>query len=450
MIFKNFRLLAVLYAVGWAACLSAAVSLFLTTDFIFLPVILILVSLGFLILLISLAESNNRRMKRFFEAISFDDFSLSFTSSFRGRSFDDLNKSFNEVVQRFRDNRIEKEEHYQYLLTIVEHISIGIIVFNRSGKVDLVNNALRRMLRIPALQNISELKGIDEAFGKMVQELKGGENGLSKIFLGNELMRLSIYATEFRMRGEEYMLVSIQNIHGELEENEIESWQKLTRVLTHEIMNSITPIVSLAGSMRGLIETGNTLQQEDIRLGAEEAAEMKEALQAIENRSAGLLRFVDIYRNLTRIPRPGFRHIPVRDLFNRAGSLLQRDLDQQGIRFETQVFPENLMVTADPDLVEQVLINLILNAAYALRETRSPAISMTAFAEGSSVYLQVSDNGPGIPSDLMDKIFIPFFTSKKDGSGIGLSLARQIMHLHKGTIYVRSTPGESTTFTLVF
>jgi nitrogen fixation/metabolism regulation signal transduction histidine kinase len=433
-----------------AASICGAVLLFVYTHYYFLPALFCLLVVAQTLLLIRFLENNNRRLQRFFDAINYSDFTLGFSPSQRGRSFDELNQRFNEVVAHFKANRIEKEEHYHYLQTVVEHISVGIIVFRRNGDVDLVNNAFKKILHLAGISHVKDLEKTSVGLGETLLALNSGESCLRKMFLGNELLNLSIYATEFRMRGEEYMLVSIQDIHDELEETEIESWQKLTRVLTHEIMNSITPIASLASSMKGLIsrEDGSYKTLEEME--PEQIVSLQDALQTIEKRSAGLLRFVDVYRNLTRIPKPGFRHFPVRDLFNRVGSLLQHDLDQYGIRLESRIFPEQLMLTADPDLIEQVLINLVLNSVYALKETRSPYINLTAFTEGGAVYILVSDNGRGITEDLIDKIFVPFFTSRKDGSGVGLSLARQIMHLHKGSIYVRSRPGEETVFTLAF
>jgi signal transduction histidine kinase len=269
----------------------------------------------------------------------------------------------------------------------------------------------------------------------------------------DNLMQLAVYATEFRMRGEEFVLVSFQNITSELDEKEIESWQNLIRVLTHEIMNSITPISSLAATVEDILfdDQPESAQAKLKELDEDDIESVNEALVTIRNRSQGLLTFVENYRNLTRIPRPNFRYFAVKELFERAHVLLKPKMDKYGIVCTRKMFPEDLMITADPDLIDQVFINLLLNAIDAVKETENPLIEVVAsLNEGDKVTIDFVDNGMGIKPDILDKIFMPFFTSKKEGSGIGLSLSRQIMHLHKGSITVKSKPGEGAIFRLNF
>jgi signal transduction histidine kinase len=281
--------------------------------------------------------------------------------------------------------------------------------------------------------------------------MKAGEKQLIKLVVEDELQQLSVYATEFRMRGEEFLLVSLQNISSELEEKEIESWQKLIRVLTHEIMNSITPISSLASTVQDILIEESDENFKIRELDEDDVESIQQALSTISSRSQGLLTFVETYRNLTRIPRPNFRYFKVRELFDRAHVLLKPKMDKYGIVCNARLFPEELMITADPDLIDQVVINLLLNAIDAVKETLQPEIAVTASINASGrVSIDFADNGSGIKPDILDKVFMPFFTSKKEGSGIGLSLSRQIMHLHKGTISVKSRPGEGAVFTLVF
>jgi len=254
------------------------------------------------------------------------------------------------------------------------------------------------------------------------------------------------------MRGEEYVLVSFQDIHPELEQKEIESWQKLIRVLTHEIMNSITPISSLTETVDGILESHVTdeLSEEDIK---DDMENVRQAITTIGNRSKGLLNFVEIYRNLTRIPKPNFRHFYVQDMFDRAFELLAPKFDERDIQTMIKVFPKDLKVLADPDLIDQVLINLLLNAIDAVsnENVSNPKITIVASVNlNNRTTIEIADNGQGIKQDILDKIFMPFFTSKKKGSGIGLSLSRQIMQMHKGSISVRSKQGEGAIFTMVF
>jgi len=385
------------------------------------------------------------------ESIRHADFAATYTDKGLGKSFEDLSQELNQIVGEFKKNRAEKEEHFNYLLTVVQHVSIGIIVFRRDGKVDVFNNAIKKLLRVNHLRNIHELAEIKDDFADTLLKMKAGDKLLVKMFMEDELIQLSINATEFRMRGEEYVLVSLQNIHPELEEKEIESWQKLIRVLTHEIMNSITPISSLAATIQEMLTDPETDKINVENLSAEDLESIHSAMSTIETRSRGLLNFVEIYRNLTRIPKPNFRYFAVKEAFNRAHELLRPKLDKFEVRCSCKVFPEDLMLLADPDLVDQVIINLMLNAIDAVKEQPDPQISIVASTNlNNRITIDFADNGTGITPDLMDKIFMPFFTSKKEGSGIGLSLSRQIMQMHKGAISVKSKPAEGTVFTLTF
>jgi nitrogen fixation/metabolism regulation signal transduction histidine kinase len=401
--------------------------------------------------LIHYTERTNRKLTQFLESVRHSDFSTSFYDKDLGRSFEGLNRAFNEVIREFRKNRAEKEEHYNYLLTVVQHVSIGIIAFRKDGKVDIFNNAIKRLLRVNNLKHINDLANVKASLPDALLKMRAGDKQLIKIVVDNELLQLSVYATEFRMRGEEFLLVSLQNISAELEEKEIDSWQKLIRVLTHEIMNSITPISSLASTVREMLldeeeENLNLKQLDD-----DDIDSIEQALTTIQTRSQGLLNFVETYRNLTRIPRPNFRYFAVKELFERVHILLKPKMEKYSIACQPRVFPEDLMITADPDLIEQVFINLLLNAIHAVQENENPIITLTASPNSNGrVSIEFADNGYGIKPDILDKIFMPFFTSKKDGSGIGLSLSRQIMHLHKGTITVKSVPGEGSVFTLTF
>jgi two-component system, NtrC family, nitrogen regulation sensor histidine kinase NtrY len=403
------------------------------------------------IMLIRYVERTNRKLTRFFESIRYADFSSSFSDPGLGKSFEDLSREFNQVIEAFRKYRTEKEEHYNYLQTVIQHVSIGILVYKRDGKVEVFNQAMSRILRIRNIRFVQDLSKIKEELPSAIMGLKAGDSTLFKVFTGDELLQLSMTATEFRMHGEDFTLVSIQNISAELDEKEIESWQKMIRVLTHEIMNSITPITSLASTVHEM-----TVRQEDGKikmnmLDDEDLESFDSAITTIQNRSKGLLNFVEIYRDLTRIPKPNFRYFRVQELFDRCHQLFKPKLDELGITCNSKVFPPDLMITADPDLIDQVVINLMLNAIDAVREVENAKINVVATVNNSNrVVIDFQDNGTGIKPDIMDKIFMPFFTSKKHGNGIGLSLSRQIMHLHKGTILVKSKPEEGTVFTLVF
>jgi len=451
MAYKNFRLLVILRIL--LICVSVFLLVYLvgqsrhTVTSVIIGMVIILQIFD----LIRFVERTNKKLTQFLESIRHSDFSSSFTDHGRGKSFEKLNTAFNDVISEFKNTRAEKEEHFNYLQTVVQHVSIGIIAFRRDGKVDIFNNSIKNLLHINTLKNIRDLKSIQEDLPEMLLSMQAGDRRLIKLYINDELLQLSVYATEFRMRGEDFILTSIQNISSELEEKEIESWQKLIRVLTHEIMNSITPISSLASTVIQMLIDKSDDDLKINPLDADDIEGIENALNTIQGRSQGLLNFVEIYRNLTRIPKPNFRYFPVSEMFERCHQLLKPKFTSLSIACSNRINPENLMLTADPDLVDQVMINLMLNAIDAVKDKEDAFISVSAFTNNSGkVVIELSDNGYGIKPDILDKIFMPFFTSKKEGSGIGLSLSRQIMHLHKGSIGVKSKPNEGTTFTLTF
>ncbi len=430
--------------------LVALISIIQKPEFIISSIILSLAIILQIAALVRYVERTNRKLSVFFDSIRHSDFSSSFSDKGLGKSFDELNRAFNEVIAEFQKTRAAKEEHFNYLQTVVQHVSNAIIVYKKDGSVNMVNNAFKRMFRASNLRYIDELEKVDANLSELLQNIRAGDSELLKVFHDNELLQLSIRATEFRMQGDDFVLVSLQNIHTELEAKEMDSWQKLIRVLTHEIMNSITPIVSLSSTVKGLLidEESVMLRKE---IDEEDIESAQSALNTIEKRSQGLLNFVQVYRNLTRIPKPSFRHFEICELFNTIENLLMPKIAERNISCSYRIIPPGLKLTADPDLIEQVIINLVINSIHAVQEAENPKIEVLATAESpSKVNISVTDNGHGIKPDNLEQIFVPFFTSKKEGSGIGLSLAREIMRLHKGNITVKSRPGAETRFTLHF
>jgi len=401
--------------------------------------------------LIHVVQRTNRDVARFFSSIKYSDFSHNFTSSVKGASFEELNNAFSEVMEEFKKERREKEEHFRYLQTVVQHVGIGLMAFTPEGDVELMNVAAKRLLKVNAIKNVSELSVASKPLVEGLRAIRSGDKVLVKLVNNNELSQLSIYATEFKMRNKHYKLVSIANIQSELEEQQMEAWQNLIRVLTHEIMNSVTPIISLSSTASMLVEDLDRNVKSGQSLTSDGLEDVKGALTTITKRSEGLLHFVDDYRNLTRVPAPNFQIVKVASLIGRVQQLFAEQFHEKGIAFSTSIIPDNLEITADPDLIEQVLINLVLNSIGALSNSAAPRIRLeSAIDTSGGVLIQVIDNGPGIPEELYDKIFVPFFTTRKEGSGIGLSLSKQIMRLHKGGITVRSIPDKETVFTLRF
>lgn len=451
MVFKRFRIQVLIRLLLLALSFFILFYLIDKTRYNVTAVILVMVIIIQVIFLIKYVERTNAKLSQFLQSIRHSDFSSTFTEQGLGSNFEDLNRAFTEVIEEFKKHRAEKEEHFNYLQTVVQHVSMGIIAFKRDGKIDIFNNAVKRLLKVRHIRNISELSSIKDELPEVLLKLRAGNRTLIRLFINDEMLQVSIYATEFRMRGEDYTLVSLQDISSELDEKEIESWQKLIRVLTHEITNSITPISSLAATVREMLLDEDKEKLLLKSLDDEDLEGVQGAIDTIQNRSQGLLNFVEVYRNLTRIPKPNFRYFKVTEIFERSERLLKPKMNELNINCSNKVFPPDQMITADPDLIDQVIINLLLNAIDAVKEKENPEINILATLNNNNrVVIDIRDNGSGIKPDILDKIFMPFFTSKKHGSGIGLSLSRQIMHLHKGSITVKSKPDEGTIFTLTF
>jgi nitrogen fixation/metabolism regulation signal transduction histidine kinase len=451
MVFKSFRLNIVARSLGFAAALFLFFYLLAETGLLATALVVALAGAYQIYSLIRYAEKSNAALTRFLESIRYADFSQTFSAQGRGKSFEELNAAFSEVVEKFHKLRDEKEEHSQYLQTVLQHISVGLIAFTPDGDVTLLNTAGRRLLNVNQLHNIRGLEKTSVGLAETMIALRSGQRGLVKLETRNEVLQLVMFATELKLRGQHQTLVSIQNIQSELDEKEMEAWQKLVRVLTHEIMNSLTPISSLASTINEMLVPTAPHEAKETVLPAEALHDIRGAVETIEKRSQALLHFVDAYRKLARIPKPNFQILSVADLFRRVETLLQQHISSNKISFSTSVNPTSLELTADPELVEQVLINLLRNAVDAVGGKEGATISMTGrVGDQGRVIVEVTDNGLGISKDMAERIFVPFFTTKPNGSGIGLSLSRQVMRAHRGSIYMKSEPNVRTTFALRF
>jgi len=448
MIYKNFRLVVSFRIL----LLAATIFLFfytLTLEYFITPFLIGMLIIFQIILLVSYVDTTNRNLASFLESIRFSEFNRSFHIEGMGDSFEELNKAFNEVIGDFQKIRQQLEEQYQYLQSIVRNIDISIITYHKDGTVDMMNKAFQNLFQVYNLKNIRQLEKVNQELADILMKLEPGKNYVLKIKQEDDILQLAVYGSEFRLHTKRIMLVTIKDIQYVLEEQETETWQKLIRVLTHEIMNSITPVASLTSTLSLMVK--DTKEEHGGRLDEESTEEIQKALSTIHKRSEGLLHFVNTYRSLTKIPKPNFESIRAKELFNNIKPLMEKDLVNNNIRFVTTVDPDHLEFYADHKLIEQVLINLITNAIHALEERRDGRIDMKAFrSKRGRPTITVTDNGRGILQDVLDKIFIPFFTTKPKGSGIGLSLSKQIMRLHGGSITAKSEPEEGTTFTLTF
>lgn len=401
--------------------------------------------------LIKFIDKTNRDILDFFEAIKNNDFST-FKQKSGGDAYSNyLYDQFDMVIKKLKKSKLAKDVRQQYLTTIVQHVGIGLITFNEKGDIQIMNIAAKRLLKIENIKNISVLNSISEELVKCFWELKTGGRSLINVEISGDERQLSVYVIELNLGDENFKLISLQNIRSELEEKEMEAWQKLVRVLTHEIMNSVTPISSLANTVEGEIvgyldydEGPPTIEKEDLE-------DIYLAVQTIQRRSDGLIRFVNDFRSLTHTPEPKFQMVSVMELFDQISILLKHEVETNHIKFIVNVNPQNLALSIDPELIQQVLINLIKNAVQALEERENKIIELLAYQdEKNNTLFILKDNGPGIEEEAQTKIFIPFFTTKKSGSGIGLSLSRQIMRQHNASLSVKSKIDEGTEFILRF
>ncbi len=342
-------------------------------------------------------------------------------------------------------------EKFQYLKTIVQHAAVGLITFDQKGQIQIMNIAARKLFRMQEVKNIEELSILSQHLVDSLKNLKTGGRDLIRVEFNGEETYLSVYAIELSLKNKTFKLVSIQNIKTELEEMEMDAWQNLIRVLTHEIMNSVTPISSLASTADQEVMHCLDNSNEICEIKEEDLREIHLAIQTIQRRSEGLIKFVSDFRNLTRIPVPTLQQIKATDLIEHVVVLLKKELEEHGVNIQSKITPENFELHIDPELIQQVLINLIKNAIQAFDpEQKERSIRIIAQETRQAATIEIEDNGAGIDDEAIKKVFIPFFTTKKSGSGIGLSLSRQIMRQHNGYINVTSQIDEGTTFILTF
>ena len=391
--------------------------------------------------------NTNRKLTRFFESVRYSDFTVKFRSDNEmGESFQALNKQFNEVLEAFRQARAEKEANLHYINTIIQHVKVGLVSFDSAGNIELINAAAYQLLGIYRLRNISELQKTHPHFYEILKNMPSGGKSL---FEAKNEQQIAINATSVSLRGRIVKLVSLQNIQSELQQKELEAWQNLTKVLRHEIMNSVTPIVSLVGTMKDIVELDLAKTEENLA----PVTDLKEALKTIESRGKGIMNFVNAYREFTTIPKPRLQEISSKVLINNVLHLISPQIKQQNISLKTEI-QQDFTLLADAEQIEMVLINLIKNAieSFQISNLKSQISNLTirSYYADNQHFIEISDNGVGIEPEALEKIFIPFYTTKKTGSGIGLSLSRQIIQMHGGSLKVSSKVGEGTSFLIGF
>ena len=414
----------------------------------FNQIILFIVLIIQVVELIRFLNYTNRELSKFILSIVHNDLSVNFKRTRIGGSFAELHDAFDQIIQAYEDAKIEKQAQFEYLRLVVNSINIGIISIENQQSIVLMNKSAERALGVKGIKNWQILAEKTPLFTKEIEQLGDSGRKLIEVSKEGQPLTLSVDVVSMKMLQKSYKLITFQDIRGEIEQKEIEAWHKLIRILTHEIMNSATPISSLTETMQSMLERDGQPIGMD-RLNDEAISDLLFSLKTIQRRSDGMLTFIDDYRKLTKVAKPKIGEVVAIDLLASVGQLLAPDLDKQNINLKITC-PPHLAIDLDTTLVEQVLINLIKNSSHALENTTSPVIELKAYEEQERKIIEVTDNGIGIKDKELKEIFVPFFSTKKDGSGIGLSLSKQIMHVHGGNIRVRSQEGQGTTFYLIF
>ena len=399
--------------------------------------------------IIRMVEKGNRDFAQFLSNVSHDDFtsSTSSTQGFSARKFVDAQK---RLLSVYRKLKADRSVQYEYLKMVLEHVDTALICFDSNGRIEFINNAATKLLNKRYISSINIVAKLNRELADVLREIKNGETKVVKTVLASELHQLLLTAREFVLLEQNYKLVSLQNIKQALDERELESWQKLIKVLTHEIMNSMTPIVSLSRYIETIVSNENLASQLGDK-NSEQYLDIQQSVEAIAARSQGLIEFVESYRSLSNLPEPEFDEVNISALFERIELLLKEKLHTANINFATKLSSENIRLVADVNMLEQILINLLSNAIDAVGDNSSPIIELNCALDGNAkVLFQITDNGCGISKRIVDDIFTPFFTTKEKGSGIGLSLSRQLTKLNNGTLSVRSVEGEGSQFTIAF
>lgn len=449
--FRNFRFNVLLRLGAFVALSFAAVWGFVNTNWQLTPIVSAALALFVLVELIRYVESVNRELTSFLDFVTHDDFSASFPIGEKGRVFEHLETAYKRLVDKFRHLNEARELNHRYLESLVEHVSVALICLDDRGTVTLMNGQAKRLFKMPQLGSLTALQRIDPGLPAELEAMSDGDRRLIRIRVDGEPLQLALYVTEFVLLEHGYKLISFQNIRTELEQREVDFSEKLIKVLTHEIMNSVTPIIALCKvieqSLTEAASSGKGLDPAELP----DADDLLKSVASIQSRGDGLLRFVQAYRSLTSMPAPNRRHVEVADLIAQTTTLLAPAIESARVTLETRIDGAGLGIEADPDQIQQVLINLVNNALDAVTGRDDGHIELTAARnKQGQTTIRVADNGSGIEEDQLENIFVPFFTTKRHGTGVGLSVSRQLMFLNRGLISVKARPGRGSEFSLQF
>jgi len=416
------------------------------TEYFFTQVILALVIFIVALEMIHFARRSIKELTKFILAIKFGDVSVNFKSDRLGKDFAALAESFRTVIEAFEKVKIEKEAQYHLLQAIIDKISFGIIAYNEDDEILLINTSAIRLLKIEKTKDWNYIRKHKAEFTDQIRDMVNDGRKLIELGSGKYIQQFSVHNHTIKLLDKNSRVVTFYDIQAEIEQKEIEAWYKLIRILTHEIMNSATPLASLTDTILMLLEDQKGQQKNLKDITEENIKDVRYSVNTIKKRSEGILQFVDAYRTLTDIPHPELSSVNLKVLFSSVISLLDPDFKKRNIRFSTNIVPNDLQLNCDKNLMEQVLINLLTNSMYALEDCKQPFIDLSGSVEQTRIVIQVVDNGKGMDKEVMRKIFIPFYSTREGGSGIGLSFSKFIILQHGGRIKVESMKNDGAKF----
>lgn len=400
--------------------------------------------------IVRFVKLTNDDLTRFLDAMRYGDFGQKFDHAGMGAGFIELGEAITDILERFRIHRGHQEEELKHLKALIEHIPVPLMSINNGGKVTMHNNGARRLFGAAHVARVADLKQFGDDFRKRVMTIEPGERQLVSFKADGIEQTLTIASTQINSRGNIERIISLQDIQSELDVAQLQAWQDLVRVLTHEIMNSITPVSSLAKTSTGLVEDVIKKAKGQDEL-VSELMDVRDVVDTVARRSDSLMHFVQSYRRLTRLPPPKKVPLSIHKIFEDAVRVATVDWQNNGIIIEQEIATKKLEVSADPEMLEQTLINLLKNAEQALEKTKDAKVTLMAkINKRGHIVIEIADNGPGISDEVASKIFVPFYTTKRDGSGVGLALTRQVMIAHGGSVNLAKTSGGGATFILTF
>ena len=396
------------------------------------------------------ASRTNREVARFLDAARYEDYSQRFDFRNDGSGFRALGEAFTDILDRMRERSTTRESEMRRARALIEHIPVPLMTLHADDSITLQNNAARRLFGAEHVTTLKDLRKFGFSFAESVETAVPGVRQLVTFSVEGIEYKLTLATTELIIGGHNERLISLQDIQSELDATQAEAWEDLVRVLTHEIMNSITPITSLAATATDVVEDVLEKVRDDEPID-DDLVDLHDAIETVARRSDSLVQFVDSYRQITRLAPPEKKRILLADLFASVLRLAEAECPRDEIEFVVEVSPSELDVYADRDLLEPVLINLLRNAWQATESTDKPTVHLRGrLNRRHNIVIEVADNGPGVPADIATKIFVPFFTTREKGSGVGLALARQVMIAHGGFIRLNANDGGGSVFSLTF